>query len=94
MAYMIVWHHAGISTIVFIQTFFSLLGRSGQSDFSQKADPSKKKSTHESFIVHQASVVAPVTIVLLLSLMRRHLCHCCDGVIAIIDVQMSLPLLS
>jgi hypothetical protein len=93
MAYMIVWHHAGISTIAFVQTFLSLLGRLGQSSFAQKADPAKK-NTHKLFILCQAGIVALVTMAFLLSSMRRHLCHCCDSIIAIIDVQVSLPLSS
>jgi hypothetical protein len=91
---MIVWRCTGISTIAFVQTFLSLLGWSGQIGFAQKANPTKKKSTHKLFIVHQARVVNLVTMALLPLLMHRHLCHCCDGVIAIVDVQASLPLLS
>jgi hypothetical protein len=84
-------HHAGISTITFVQTFLTLLGRSGRSSFAQKADPAKKKSTHKSFIVSQAGVIAPVTRALLPLLMHGHLCHCHDGAIAIVDAQASLP---
>jgi hypothetical protein len=91
MAYTIVWYHAGISKIAFVQTFLSLLGRLVQSSFAQKANPAKKKSTHELFIVHQAGVVALVPMALLPLLMCRHLCHCCDGVIAVVDAQASLP---
>jgi hypothetical protein len=94
MAYTIVWLHAGISMITFVQTFLSLLRRLGRSGFAQKANLTKKKSTHESFIVHQAGIVTLVTMVLLPLLMHRHLCHCCDGLIAIVGVQASLPLLS
>jgi hypothetical protein len=96
MAYMIVWRHTGISTIAFAQTCLSLLGRLGQSGFAQKANPTKKKSTHKLFIVRLAGIVALVTMALLPSLMCRRLCHCCDGVIAItiIDVQVSPPSLS
>jgi hypothetical protein len=93
MAYTIVWCHAGISTIAFIQTFLSLLGRSGKSGFAQKADPAKQKSTHESLIMHQAGIVALVTMALLPLSMHRHLCHHCDGVIAVVDAQV-YPLLS
>jgi hypothetical protein len=85
MVYTIVWCHAGISTVAFVQTFLSLLGRSGQSSFAQKANPAKKKSTPKSFIMRQAGIVALITMVLLPSLMRRHFCHCCDGIIAFID---------
>jgi hypothetical protein len=85
MACTIVWCHAGISTIAFVQTFLSLLGRMGQSGFAQKANPAKKKSTHKLFIVHQAGIVALVTIALSPLLMRRCLCHCHDGIIAIVD---------
>jgi hypothetical protein len=54
----------------------------GQSSFAQKADPAKKKSTHELFIVHQAGIVTLVTMALSLLSMHRHLCLCCDGNIA------------
>jgi hypothetical protein len=94
MAYTIVWYYAGISTIAFVKTFLSLFGRPGQSSFAQKANLAKKKSTHKLFIVHQAGVVALVTLSLLPLLMHRRLYHCCDGAIAVIDVQASLPLSS
>jgi hypothetical protein len=58
----------------------------GQRSFAQKANPVKKKSiTYESFIVHHTGVVVLVTMALLLLLMRKHLCHCCDGIIAVVD---------
>jgi hypothetical protein len=65
-----------------------------QSGFSQKANPAKKKSTHELFVVRQAGVVALITMVLSLLSMCRRFCHHCDGIIAIVDVQASLPLSS
>jgi hypothetical protein len=74
MAYTIVWCHTGISTIAFVQTFLSLLGRLRQSGVAQKADLAKKKSTHKSFIMHQAAIITLVTMVLLPSLMHRCLC--------------------
>jgi hypothetical protein len=51
MAYTIVWHEAGISTITFAKTFLSLLGRLEQSGFAQKAVLAKKKYTR---VVHRA----------------------------------------
>jgi hypothetical protein len=50
----------------------------------------RKKGTHKSFIVCQAGVVALVTMVSLPLLMHRHLCHCCVGVVAVVDMQASL----
>jgi hypothetical protein len=94
MRYTIVWRHAGISTIALVQTFLSLLGRLGQSGFAQKVDPAKKKRTHKPFIMHQACIVALVTMTLSPLSMCRHLHHCCDGIIAVIDVQASPLLLS
>jgi hypothetical protein len=52
--YMIARPCSGIGRNASVQTFFSLLGRLGKSGFSKKANPAKKLSTHESFIVHQA----------------------------------------
>jgi hypothetical protein len=36
MVYTIAQHHPGIGSITFVQTFFSLLGRSGQSGLAKK----------------------------------------------------------
>jgi hypothetical protein len=70
------------------------VGKVETKGFAQKANPAKKKSTHESFIMRQAGVVTLVTMALSPLMMRRCLCHCRDGIIAIVDVQASLSLSS
>jgi hypothetical protein len=42
VAYMIAKCHSGIGRNAFVQTFFSLLGRSGQSGLAQKANSAEK----------------------------------------------------
>jgi hypothetical protein len=54
MAYMIAQPGSGIGRNAFVQTFFSLLQRLGQSGLAQKADLAEKYCTHKLFIVHQA----------------------------------------
>jgi hypothetical protein len=75
MAYTIVWHHAGISTTTFVQTFLSLLGKLGRSGFAQKADPAKKK------ILTSCS----------LCIKLECCCPCNNGPVAIVNAQASLP---
>jgi hypothetical protein len=90
MAYTIVWCHAGISAIVFVQTLLSLLGRSGQQGFAQK-DNTATKYVHTSGTLY----VELALLLLLLPLsMYRSLCHCHDGIIAIVGAQASPPLLN